>query len=65
MTGNGKTHGTDILEGGDKKESANKKRRGFDISVAKTWEHFDHVIMNLPASAVQFLGTNTIAFDLV
>ncbi|XP_058760840.1 tRNA (guanine(37)-N1)-methyltransferase 2 isoform X2 [Vicia villosa] len=55
LRGNGKAHGTDILEGGGKKGSANKKRRGFDISVAKTWEHFDHVIMNLPASAVQFL----------
>ncbi|CAK8563331.1 unnamed protein product [Lathyrus sativus] len=52
---NGKAHGTDILEGGGKKGSANKRRRGFDISVPKTWEHFDHVIMNLPASAVQFL----------
>ncbi|CAI8583901.1 unnamed protein product [Vicia faba] len=55
MTRNGKAHATDILEGGGKKGNTNKKRRGFDISVAKTWEHFDHVIMNLPASAVQFL----------
>lgn len=23
---------------------------------AKSWEHFDHVIMNLPASALEFLG---------
>ncbi|XP_050870770.1 tRNA (guanine(37)-N1)-methyltransferase 2 isoform X3 [Lathyrus oleraceus] len=55
LRANGKAHGTDILEGGGKKGSANKRRRGFDISVPKTWEHFDHVIMNLPASAVQFL----------
>ncbi|CAL0320063.1 unnamed protein product [Lupinus luteus] len=25
------------------------------ISESKTWEHIDHVIMNLPASAIQFL----------
>ncbi|KAI5416692.1 hypothetical protein KIW84_041643 [Lathyrus oleraceus] len=39
---NGKVHGTDILGGGGEKGSANKRRRGFDISVPKTWEHFDH-----------------------
>lgn len=53
---NGKADGTDIPEGAaGKKGSANKRRRGFEISVPKTWEHIDHVIMNLPASAVQFL----------
>ena len=26
------------------------------MSNAKPWEHIDHVIMNLPASALQFLG---------
>ncbi|KAH1248499.1 tRNA (guanine(37)-N1)-methyltransferase 2 [Glycine max] len=53
--GNGEAHGTDILEGGRRKGSANKRMRGSEISVTKTWEHVDHVIMNLPASAVQFL----------
>ncbi|XP_006579738.1 tRNA (guanine(37)-N1)-methyltransferase 2-like isoform X3 [Glycine soja] len=55
LTGNGEAHGTDILEGGRRKGSANKRMRGSEISVTKTWEHVDHVIMNLPASAVQFL----------
>ncbi|MED6113665.1 hypothetical protein PIB30_072938 [Stylosanthes scabra] len=52
---NGKTHGTDIFEGGGKRGSQNKRMRGSEIADAKTWEHIDHVIMNLPASAVQFL----------
>lgn len=26
------------------------------ISDVKPWEHFDHVVMNLPASALEFLG---------
>jgi tRNA G37 N-methylase Trm5 len=42
----------------------NKKGRNFTASVAKekinlevkAWEHFDHVVMNLPASALEFLG---------
>jgi tRNA (guanine37-N1)-methyltransferase len=42
----------------------NKKGRNFTTSVAKekmnlevkAWEHFDHVVMNLPASALEFLG---------
>ncbi|KAK1313169.1 tRNA (guanine(37)-N1)-methyltransferase 2 [Acorus calamus] len=33
----------------------NKKLRGFKPSSIRTWEHIDHVIMNLPASALQFL----------
>ncbi|MED6115195.1 hypothetical protein PIB30_087933, partial [Stylosanthes scabra] len=52
---NGKTHGTDIFEGGGKRGSQNKRMRGSEIADTKTWEHIDHVIMNLPASAVQFL----------
>eukprot|EP00256_Glycine_max_P057648 XP_014625522.1 tRNA (guanine(37)-N1)-methyltransferase 2-like isoform X3 [Glycine max] len=53
--GNGEAHGTDILEGCRRKGSTNKRMRGSEICVTKTWEHVDHVIMNLPASAVQFL----------
>ncbi|GAV82065.1 LOW QUALITY PROTEIN: Met_10 domain-containing protein [Cephalotus follicularis] len=37
------------------KGSANKRKRGSKLPNAKTWEHVDHVIMNLPASALQFL----------
>lgn len=53
--GNGKAHGTEVLEGGGKRGSTNKRRRGSEISATKTWEHIDHVVMNLPASAIQFL----------
>lgn len=27
-----------------------------NISDVKPWEHFDHIVMNLPASALEFLG---------
>jgi hypothetical protein len=63
LTGNGNGHGTDILEGSGKEGNTNKRRRGSEISVTKTWEHIDHVVMNLPASAIQFLGT--MSLDLV
>ncbi|XP_057420776.1 tRNA (guanine(37)-N1)-methyltransferase 2 isoform X2 [Lotus japonicus] len=53
--GNGKAHGTGILEDGGKKGSTNKRRKASEITDTKPWEHIDHVIMNLPASAVQFL----------
>lgn len=47
------------------KKSEEKKGRkvqasGFvkmNISDIKPWERFDHVVMNLPASALEFLGT--------
>ncbi|XLU18829.1 hypothetical protein S245_054895, partial [Arachis hypogaea] len=52
---NGKTHGTDSFEGSGKRGSQNKRMRGSEFTDTKTWEHIDHVIMNLPASAVQFL----------
>lgn len=35
---------------------ANKRLRQTLLPIAKPWEHIDHVIMNLPASALQFLG---------
>lgn len=41
-----------------RKGSKNKRMRSSDISNIKTWEHVDHVIMNLPASAIHFLGTD-------
>lgn len=28
-----------------------------NIVDVKPWEHFDHIVMNLPASALEFLGT--------
>uniref|UniRef100_A0A7N0T7U9 tRNA (guanine(37)-N1)-methyltransferase n=1 Tax=Kalanchoe fedtschenkoi TaxID=63787 RepID=A0A7N0T7U9_KALFE len=45
-----------FLEGGKKKGGANKRRKlDLDWTNIKTWEHIDHVIMNLPASALHFL----------
>jgi tRNA (guanine37-N1)-methyltransferase len=55
-TENGGADGTGTAVAGRRKGSANKRMRGSEISNAKTWEHVDHVIMNLPASALQFLG---------
>jgi len=46
-----------------RKGSTNKRMRGSEMSVTKPWEHIDHIIMNLPASAVQFLGTTS--FDII
>ncbi|KAJ3675397.1 hypothetical protein LUZ60_004439 [Juncus effusus] len=41
---------------GKRNKNKNKRIKGLSIeSVSKPYEHFDHVIMNLPASAVQFL----------
>lgn len=39
-------------------ENGNTKKRirGFHVAALKPWEHVDHVIMNLPASALEFLG---------
>nr|XP_009403655.1 PREDICTED: tRNA (guanine(37)-N1)-methyltransferase 1 isoform X2 [Musa acuminata subsp. malaccensis] len=36
--------------------NTNKRIRGFHLTVFRPWEHVDHVIMNLPASALDFLG---------
>ncbi|KAI4344056.1 hypothetical protein L6164_011330 [Bauhinia variegata] len=54
---NGKAQCTDIPESEvrGKKRKTNKRMGGSEISSTKTWEHIDHVIMNLPASAIQFL----------
>jgi len=37
------------------KKRNNKRVRGSGSPPTKPWEHFDHVLMNLPASALQFL----------
>ncbi|KAK7281677.1 hypothetical protein RIF29_09872 [Crotalaria pallida] len=60
---NENVHGTGIIECGGTEGSTNKRKRDSQISNTKTthisdtktWEHIDHVIMNLPASAIQFL----------
>lgn len=38
-----------------RKGNKNKRMRGSEIAAVKVYEHVDHVIMNLPASALQFL----------
>ncbi|OMO80797.1 tRNA transferase Trm5/Tyw2 [Corchorus capsularis] len=47
---NGNTPG-----GHKKKGNAHKRMKGSVLSNTKAWEHIDHVIMNLPASAIEFL----------
>ncbi|WOL12767.1 tRNA (guanine(37)-N1)-methyltransferase 1 isoform X1 [Canna indica] len=32
-----------------------KRMRGFHLTASRPWEHVDHVVMNLPASALEFL----------
>ncbi|KAL5976062.1 hypothetical protein ACLOJK_020392 [Asimina triloba] len=43
---------------GRMERGANKRMRSCELSKTKSWEHFDHVVMNLPASALQFLEWN-------
>jgi hypothetical protein len=38
------------------KKRNNKKVKSSGPLPVKPWEHIDHVVMNLPASALQFLG---------
>ncbi|XP_031256848.1 tRNA (guanine(37)-N1)-methyltransferase 2 isoform X2 [Pistacia vera] len=52
-TGNDKSASVPIA--GGRKGKKNKRMRGSELPNAKTWEHVDHVIMNLPASALNFL----------
>lgn len=45
-----------------RKRHANKRMRGSMKSISNPWEHIDHVVMNLPASALEFLGTHFVSF---
>ncbi|KAF3780406.1 tRNA guanine-37-N1-methyltransferase 2 [Nymphaea thermarum] len=38
-----------------RRDAPKKKMEGFKVPGSKPWEHIDHIIMNLPASALQFL----------
>ncbi|KAL1191471.1 tRNA (guanine(37)-N1)-methyltransferase 1 [Cardamine amara subsp. amara] len=51
-TENGEGKDCKIIEG-----NAKKRLRQTLLPIAKPWEHIDHVIMNLPASALQFLDS--------
>ncbi|KAF8102024.1 hypothetical protein N665_0201s0315 [Sinapis alba] len=52
-TENGVGKDCKTIEGGH----ANKRLKQTVLPIAKPWEHIDHVIMNLPASALQFLDS--------
>ncbi|CAL5021022.1 unnamed protein product [Urochloa decumbens] len=45
----------DCQDGDATKKRNNKRVRGSGPPPTKPWEHIDHVLMNLPASALQFL----------
>ncbi|TVT99127.1 hypothetical protein EJB05_20911 [Eragrostis curvula] len=50
------------------KKRNNKRVRGSGPPQAKPWEHIDHVLMNLPASALQFLGnvlSSPLSFSII
>lgn len=49
-TKDGYTNGSSQIDG-----SFKKRIRGYKFPLPRIWEHFDHVIMNLPAAALQFL----------
>ncbi|XP_047946212.1 tRNA (guanine(37)-N1)-methyltransferase 2 isoform X2 [Salvia hispanica] len=53
--GNGSSAGNCVPE--RKKRNLNKHVTGSRPFSAKPWEHIDHVIMNLPASAIHFLDS--------
>ncbi|EEF47023.1 conserved hypothetical protein [Ricinus communis] len=55
--GNGNPHGAAISSTSKRKGSINKRLRASELPNTKPWEHVDHVIMNLPASALQFLDS--------
>ncbi|XP_030549952.1 tRNA (guanine(37)-N1)-methyltransferase 1 isoform X2 [Rhodamnia argentea] len=44
-----------VLVSSKRKGNGNKRIRATELSYSKTWEHVDHVVMNLPASALTFL----------
>lgn len=45
----------EFLAGGSRKRGINKRMTGLEPPKLKPWEHVDHLIMSLPASALQFL----------
>ncbi|KAL6518624.1 hypothetical protein OROGR_019126 [Orobanche gracilis] len=53
--GGGTAHSADLCAPEKKKRGLNKCSRESQPFIAKPWEHIDHFIMNLPASALHFL----------
>ncbi|KMZ61016.1 tRNA (guanine(37)-N1)-methyltransferase 2 [Zostera marina] len=52
---NGDNHRDGQLKARQQTRVSNKRMRCIESTNTKTWEHVDHVIMNLPATALQFL----------
>ncbi|XP_027147954.1 tRNA (guanine(37)-N1)-methyltransferase 2 isoform X2 [Coffea eugenioides] len=52
---NGTGDGADVAVIARTKHGSNKRIKSSESFTIKPWEHVDHVIMNLPASALQFL----------
>ncbi|KAJ4823643.1 hypothetical protein Tsubulata_017938 [Turnera subulata] len=62
---NGRSNGAAVSSSCRRKGSTNKRLRSAELSTSKPWEHVDHVIMNLPASALQFLGPDVLGSSLL
>lgn len=56
LADNGTGDSADVAVIARTKQGSNKRIKGSESFTNKPWEHVDHVIMNLPASALQFLG---------
>lgn len=56
MSENGTSGIADVTVTGSTKPRSNKRIKGSESFVKKPWEHVDHVVMNLPSSALEFLG---------
>ncbi|KAK3041636.1 hypothetical protein RJ639_001446 [Escallonia herrerae] len=51
-----KSEDQNLTADGKANRGTNKRMRGSAVFNTQPWEHVDHVIMNLPASALKFLG---------
>ncbi|CAI7901428.1 unnamed protein product, partial [Closterium sp. NIES-53] len=49
-------------KGGKGESKEGKDRGGIEVAVVAPWRHVDHVVMNLPASAITFLGAHMLFF---
>ncbi|KAJ6731414.1 TRNA METHYLTRANSFERASE [Salix purpurea] len=51
----GSINGAGATDASRRKGGTNKRLRALELPNTKPWEHVDHIVMNLPASALQFL----------
>ncbi|KAG9143724.1 hypothetical protein Leryth_018878 [Lithospermum erythrorhizon] len=63
VSGNGSNDSAGVSVDGRRKRVSNKRIRS-SFTFARPWEHVDHVIMNLPASALLFLDVFRDLVDL-